>query len=125
MGALFMDTILVVDDDADFLTAMRALLESERYEVMTATDGVGALDAARRHKPELVLTDWMMPVMDGAELCRRMKGDPDLRDVPTVLWSAAGVPSTIPVYWERTLRKPVRFTFLLRTLQNLLSLRKG
>jgi CheY-like chemotaxis protein len=119
-----MDTILVVDDDADFLTAIRALLESERYEVMTATDGVRALDAARHHKPELVLTDWMMPVMDGAELCRQMKGDPELRDVPTVLWSAAGVPATLPVYWERTLRKPVRFTFLLRTLQNLLSLRK-
>jgi CheY-like chemotaxis protein len=119
-----MDTILVVDDDADFLTAMRALLESERYEVMTATDGVGALDAAHRHKPELVLTDWMMPVMDGAELCRQMKGDPELCDVPAVLWSAAGVPATMPVYWERALRKPVRFTFLLRILQNLLSLRK-
>jgi CheY-like chemotaxis protein len=119
-----MNTILVVDDDTDFLTAMRALLEFERYEVMTATDGAKALEAAHRRKPGLVLTDWMMPVMDGAELCRRMKGDPALCDVPAVLWSAAGVPATMPVYWERTLRKPVRFTFLANLIRSLIARRR-
>jgi CheY-like chemotaxis protein len=118
---MLMSTILVVDDDVDFLTALRALLESERYQVMTATNGAGALIAAHEHKPELVLTDWMMPVMDGAELCRHMKDDPDLCNVPTVLWSAAGVPPALTVYWEKTLRKPVRFTLLTDLLRNLLA----
>jgi signal transduction histidine kinase len=87
--------ILVVDDNAD-LRAYIARLLGPRYEVETAIDGVAALDAARARRPDLVLSDIMMPRLDGFGLLRALRDEPSTRDVPVILLSArAAEESTI------------------------------
>jgi signal transduction histidine kinase/DNA-binding response OmpR family regulator len=79
--------VLLADDNADMRDYARRLL-AERYEVEAVADGQAALDAARRQRPDLVLSDVMMPRLDGFGLLQALRGDPDLRDVPVVLLSA-------------------------------------
>jgi signal transduction histidine kinase len=87
--------ILVVDDNADLRDYIVGLL-GEHYAVETAVDGLAALEAARLHKPALVLSDVMMPRLDGFGVLRALRADPSLRDVPVILLSArAGEDSTI------------------------------
>jgi signal transduction histidine kinase/DNA-binding response OmpR family regulator len=79
--------LLVVEDNCD----VRAFLEnrlSEAYRVETAPDGTEALEKAHTQRPALVVSDVMMPGLDGAELCRRLKADDDLGDVPVLLLTA-------------------------------------
>ncbi len=80
-------TILLVDDNADMRNYVRRLLR-QRYEVHTATDGEAALSAIRELRPDLVLSDVMMPRLDGFALVRAIRSDPALADLPIVLLSA-------------------------------------
>jgi len=80
-------TILLVDDNADIRAYVRKHL-ADTYRVVEAEEGQGALDLAKEDPPDLVLADVMMPGMDGEDLCRRIKGDPDLEFVPVVLLTA-------------------------------------
>ena len=68
--------VLVIDDDADIGTVLRAMLEAEGYEVMLAEDGLRGLALAQRQQPDVIVLDLMMPVMDGYEALRRLQGDP-------------------------------------------------
>jgi signal transduction histidine kinase len=87
--------ILVVDDNADLRGYIVNLL-NDRYVVETAVDGLAALEAARRHTPDLVLSDVMMPNLDGFGLLRALRADPPLRHVSVILLSArAGEESTV------------------------------
>ncbi|MGK2856638.1 MAG: two-component system response regulator [Thermoanaerobaculia bacterium] len=79
---------LVVDDRVENLYLLRALLEAHGFEVEEAFHGVEALEKARREKPALVISDLLMPVMDGYTLLREWKGDAALRDVPFVIYTA-------------------------------------
>jgi CheY-like chemotaxis protein len=81
-------SILLVEDDPDSRTMMTAALEFEGYRVITASNGVEGLELARRHKPELILLDLMMPVMAGEEFRQRQLKDRDIRKVPVVVVSA-------------------------------------
>jgi PAS domain S-box-containing protein len=88
-------TILLVDDNADMRDYIRRLL-SGTYTVDTAADGVAALEAIERNPPDLVLTDVMMPRMDGFELLRSLRSNAATQDIPIVLLSArAGEESQI------------------------------
>jgi CheY-like chemotaxis protein len=69
-----MYSILLVDDEPDLLAAWHLILTGEGYDVRCATNGAQALECIRQRGPDLVITDWMMPVMDGHELCRRITG---------------------------------------------------
>ncbi len=80
--------ILVVDDDAKNLRLMSAILENDGYDLDTATNGGEALAKTRSFSPDLVFLDIMMPGMDGYEVCRRLKGDASLRDIPVVMVTA-------------------------------------
>jgi len=80
-------TVLVADDNADMLDYVRRLLAA-RYEVEAVPDGQAALDAARARRPDLILTDVMMPRLDGFGLLQAIRTDDALRDVPVVLLSA-------------------------------------
>jgi DNA-binding response OmpR family regulator len=77
-----MARILLVDDEKDLVWAVRHSLSDEGYEVLTAYDGVEALIAARRHHPDLVILDVVMPRLDGLQVCRRLRRDPALATVP-------------------------------------------
>ncbi|RPE81431.1 ATP-binding protein [Vulcaniibacterium tengchongense] len=79
--------VLLADDNADMRDYVRRLLGA-RYEVEAVADGEAALAAARRRRPDLVLTDAMMPGLDGFGLLRALRGDPALKDVPVVVLSA-------------------------------------
>lgn len=81
--------ILVVDDTLASLKLMADTLREEGYEVYSTDSGELALGAAARKRPELVLCDMRMPGMDGLEVCRRLKQQPDTRDIPLMFISAA------------------------------------
>jgi PAS domain S-box-containing protein len=80
--------ILLADDNRDMRNYLRRLLESEGYRVMAAGDGEEALEALRQERPDLILSDVMMPKLDGFGLLRRVRSDATLADVPVLLLSA-------------------------------------
>ncbi|HET7674023.1 MAG TPA: ATP-binding protein, partial [Gammaproteobacteria bacterium] len=87
--------IIVADDNADMRAYLFRLL-APHYEVETANDGAAALDAVNRERPDLVLSDVMMPAMNGFELLQAIKGDPVLRPIPVILLTArAGEHETV------------------------------
>jgi two-component system, OmpR family, alkaline phosphatase synthesis response regulator PhoP len=80
--------ILVVDDEADILEFISYNLKKEGYEVYTALNGKEALPIAKKAKPDLILLDVMMPVMDGIETCKRIKADSDFDQTYVVFLTA-------------------------------------
>jgi two-component system cell cycle response regulator len=84
--------ILVVDDIRTNIKVLEAKLTSEYYEVIAASSGPEALEAAVSHKPDLILLDVMMPGMDGFEVCRRLKANPDTAHIPVIMVTALGDP---------------------------------
>lgn len=80
-------SILVVDDNSDMRDYLKHLLEP-RYSVKTASDGVAALDIMRQSCPDLILTDVMMPRLDGFGLLRELRANPQTREIPIILLSA-------------------------------------
>jgi PAS domain S-box-containing protein len=81
-------TILVVDDEQPILEALRELLAMQGYNLAFASDGFEALEAAAKLLPDLILLDVMMPDLDGFEVCRRLRADPRLAQVPVVMLTA-------------------------------------
>src|SRR5215216_2342245 len=79
--------VLIVDDDRKILDLLVDLLELEGYLVTTAADGAQALDLALSFEPNIVVSDVVMPVVGGLELCRRLKEDPRTTDIPVLLIS--------------------------------------
>lgn len=82
--------VLVVDDDPDKLALLEAALTLAGYEVRTAGDGVEGLAAVESFQPDLVVSDIMMPVMNGYELARRIRENPQTRFIPIILQTAGG-----------------------------------
>ncbi len=80
--------VLLVDDNIDMRNYVRRLLVDQGYEVEAASDGEVALDTIRKRAPELVLSDVMMPRLDGFGLLQRLRADPATRDIPVILLSA-------------------------------------
>jgi len=79
--------VLLADDNADMREYVRRLL-AQRYDVVTASDGAEALAKVREHRPDLVLTDVMMPNVDGFELLRRLRSDARTETIPVIMLSA-------------------------------------
>ena len=76
--------ILVVDDQPINVQLLKRKLEREGIRVLTATNGVEALAAIGKEKPDLILLDVMMPDMDGIEVCQRLQGREDTRSIPII-----------------------------------------
>ncbi len=81
--------VVLIDDDADLRKLVRLTLEfSAGWEVTAAADGAEGLAAVRRVKPDVAVVDVMMPGMDGYEVCRRLKADPETAEIPIVFLTA-------------------------------------
>lgn len=81
--------ILVVDDEPDVVTFMERILRAEGFDVITAYDGISALDLAASESPDLVLLDIMMPMMSGYEVCEQLKASPQTQGIPVICVSSA------------------------------------
>lgn len=82
------NSVLIVDDNINNVRLLQDILEDEGYEVSTLHSGVSVLETARKVKPDLILLDIMMPVMDGFEVCRALKADVELSDIPVIMVTA-------------------------------------
>ena len=82
--------ILAVDDEVYILHILDFSLEAEGFEVITASNGELCIERARQERPDVIVLDIMMPVLDGYETCRRLKADPLTKDIPVILLTAKG-----------------------------------
>ncbi len=90
-----MAKILIAEDEPDIRELVAFMLRFAGYEVLAASNGEEAVEAATHNIPDLVLMDVRMPRMTGYDACRIMKANPDLRDIPVVFLSAKGQESEI------------------------------
>jgi two-component system phosphate regulon response regulator PhoB len=81
-------SVLVVEDDGDIRDLLSFRLSRAGFSVHEASDGESGLAAVAAIRPDVVLLDWMMPGMDGLEVCRRLRADPDTAAIPVVLLTA-------------------------------------
>ena len=82
--------ILVFEDEDALATLLQYNLEKEGYKVSVASDGEEGLMQAEEETPDLVLLDWMLPKVSGIEVCRRLRGRPETRNVPIIMLTARG-----------------------------------
>lgn len=111
-----MHSILLVDDEPEILAAWRLILENEGYAVGCASNGAEAIAHATTGIPDLIITDWMMPLMDGAELCRRVRAMPHLVNVPILVHTAVPPADGAGKNWDVCLKKPVGADLFLTTV---------
>ena len=83
-------SVLIVEDEEALVTLLRYNLEKESFHVVSAADGEEALVLAKEETPDLILLDWMLPLMSGIELCRRLRRSPGLSKVPIIMLTAKG-----------------------------------
>jgi two-component system phosphate regulon response regulator PhoB len=83
-------TILAVDDETDILKLLRYNLSNAGYGFLEAEDGPEALELAKKSLPDLILLDVMLPNMDGNEILKRLKADPDTKGIPVIMLTAKG-----------------------------------
>jgi CheY-like chemotaxis protein len=114
-----MHSILIADDDPDILAAWYLILTAEGYQVCCAKNGAEALLSLKERIPDLVITDWIMPLMGGADLCRRIREQPELSHLPILLHTSASLSQKTTRGWNAVLRKPVPVSLFLTTVGRL------
>jgi DNA-binding response OmpR family regulator len=87
--------VLIAEDSPTQAEHLGSLLENNGFAVTAARDGREALDLARRHRPSVIISDVMMPEMDGYELCRAIKGDAQLKNIPAILVTELSSPQDV------------------------------
>jgi len=80
--------ILLIEDEPDILKTTAILLQTEGFEVLTAIDGIEGLEKARTENPDLIITDIMLPKLDGYKLCRMLKFDEKYKNIPIIFFTA-------------------------------------
>lgn len=111
--------ILVVDDEPDTLAIFRLYLDTRDFEVMTAASAAEARRALDNRLPDLILTDYQMPIVSGLELCRVLRARGDTRHIPIIVHTAAELPAHMWQLCDRVFRKPVELDELVVALRML------
>jgi len=115
--------ILVIDDDPDAVETMTAILETRDYEVVTALSGLEGITKAREEKPDLIIMDVMMPKLDGFTICKMIKDNEEIKNIPVILLTGKGLVGDVekgfaagasdymikPIDWERLFVKIEKF----------------
>ncbi len=121
-------TILVADDEPNIRDVIKAILSDEGFHMIFAENGVEALDKAHEIIPDLILLDVMMPKMDGYEVCRRLRGEPILAQVPIIMITALGDTASrirgINSGADDFISKPFDFAELTAKIKNIIRLNR-
>lgn len=119
--------VLIIDDNIDIRTYLRSVL-SEKYNVSEAADGKAGLELARKIVPDIVLSDIMMPVMDGLAFCQQLKTDKAISHIPVILLTARSLDEQRAEGYDHGadayLSKPFSLRLLLSRIDNLIESRK-
>ena len=117
-------TILLVEDNEPSRDALSRRLQRRDFRVLTAVDGQQGVRAAREHQPDLILMDVGLPIIDGREATRQLKGDPATRHIPIIALSAHAMTDdrekSLAAGADDFDSKPVRFEQLLEKINQLL-----
>ncbi|WP_314826685.1 substrate-binding domain-containing protein [Segatella baroniae] len=120
------ETLLVVDDNADIRHYLRTVLR-ERFHIVEAADGQEGLQKAREHVPALIISDIMMPVMSGLELCRHVKADTATSHIPIILLTAKSEDSQVAEGYksgaDSYITKPFSSAVLMARIDNIMQSR--
>ena len=121
-----MSTILVVDDDPISRKALVAILSYEGHEILEATDGADGLNVARRHHPQLIISDVRMPTMDGHELVRHIRADQELATTAVIFYTASYHPreaqaAAAKCRVDRVITKPCSMRDFLVAVESVIS----
>lgn len=122
-------TILIVDDDPDFVEATKLVLESKPYKVITAANGNEGLIKAKLEKPDLIILDIIMPVKDGFSAAEEFNKDPELEKIPILMLTSfsekvgetnLSISQGLTLDAEDYVNKPVSPEELLKRVERLL-----
>lgn len=120
-------TVLIVDDNPQNVELLQVFLESLPVKVLTAQDGIEALEQVEAHHPDLILLDIMMPRMSGYQVCRKLKSDPATRDIQVLMVTALNelgdVEQAAESGTDDFISKPVNKVELLTRVRSLLRVR--
>ena len=116
-------TILVAEDSADSREMMKVLLQMKGYKVVAAENGVNALAAARKKRPDAVLLDLQLPIMDGLDVTRNLRSHPTLKKVPIIIVTGHDPnryrQAALDAGCDEYLMKPINFEALQTVLDRL------
>lgn len=116
-----MKKVLIVDDEPEVVELISIVLDRDDLQLLEAYDGDEALEIVRAERPDLMLTDLMMPGLDGTELCRRVKADPASSAMMIVTMSARRELYAEDCGADEFIRKPFDITDVVATVDRLLS----
>ncbi len=120
--------ILVVDDEPDYRSTIKYRLSHSDYEVVTATNGKEGFQKAQEERPDLILLDTNMPVMNGQEMLKCLRKNPALKDTPVIMVTATCEMKDIAIASSYGISdyiaKPFDFTVLMEKIQNALENKK-
>ncbi len=115
--------ILVVDDEYSIAEVLELALTDAGHEVVIATNGRQAVERLKEQRPDLILLDFMMPIMDGADMLKAIREDPARREIPVILMSSlpeAAVPESAKGAYTAFLRKPFKLRALVEVANSAL-----
>ena len=115
-----MAKVLIVDDEPELLQALTVRLSASGYACVTARNGVEGLAKAREEHPDLIVADLLMPEMDGYEMIRQLKAEPDTAKIPVIVLTAMPGKRADSLPAARVLPKPFNSKILLETMRELI-----
>lgn len=116
--------ILVVEDNSDLLETIRHRFEYCKWEVITAANGKEGLEKAANEKPDLIVLDIKMPVLNGHEMIKQLRGNPELKDIPVIMCTVSNEVQDITITASYNISgyvtKPFNYTELIEMIVNAL-----
>ncbi len=115
--------ILIIDDEYDSVMLLQMRLESHGFEVYTAYDGLSGIDAALSIKPDVIMLDLMMPIMDGYETAEKLRETPETAKIPIFVFTAAQKSKVrdVPELFQHFIPKPFDFDEIIRKINEITS----